>query len=125
MRKKHKDLEGKQSPTKVPPVGVYNPLSPILKTFESIEKENSAKKGSKGKSNFFGVAERFKDPKMTKSKSLVNIPGPAHYQVNYEWEGKKDPKPSKEKEKKHISKILSNGVDKSIYYDEDWEKIHL
>ena len=101
MRKKHKELELKPSNLKLPPVGSYYPLSPALKTFESIQKDSSSKKGTKAKSNFFGVAERFKDPKMTKSKSLINIPGPAQYQLNYEWEGKKDSK-IKEKNKKNL-----------------------
>lgn len=111
-------MELKQLTYKLPAVGSYNPLSPALKTFESIQKDSLSKKGAKAKSNFFGVAERFKDPKMTKSKSLVNFPGPSQYQLNYEWNGKNDSK-NKEKNKKNLSKILSNGVEKSIYYDNE------
>lgn len=57
--------------------------------------------------------------KNTKSRSYVNIPGPGNYQVIYEWEGKKDPKSTKEKEKKNLSKIISKKTDRSIYYEED------
>ena len=70
------------------------------------------------------MEDRFKDPKKNKSKSYVNIPGPGNYNVLIEWEGKIESTKSGTTKKKtvNLSKIISKGVDKSIYYENSMEK---
>jgi len=98
---------------------------PVDKTFASIFKENEKKKGNgKAKSSFFGLSERFKDPKKMKSKSYVNIPGPGNYNVLIEWQGKEESTKSGTTKKKgvNLSKLITKGVDKSIYYEDSCER---
>lgn len=118
-RGKHKEENNKKKNEKFPTALSYDPLS-LDNTFARISKENEKKKGnSKAKTHFFGLQDRFQDPKKFKSKSHVNIPGPGAYNVLIEWEGKEEPKKDKEKKKTvNLSKIISKGVDKSIYYDD-------
>ncbi len=91
-------------------------------TFARIFKENDKNKGNGGKSknHSFGLGDRFKDPKNSKSKSYVNIPGPGNYNLLIEWEGKVDSTKSGDSKKKtiNLSKLISKGVDKSIYYED-------
>lgn len=122
-RQKHKE-EKKSSTQKFPTVGSYDPL-PMDMTFARILKENEKKKGNgKAKTHFFGNSDRFKDPKKIKSKSYVNIPGPGNYNVLIEWEGKVESTKAGTTKKKgvNLSKLISKGVDKSIYYEDSFER---
>jgi hypothetical protein len=63
---------------------------------------------------------RFPDLKKSKSKSLLNVPGPGNYDLISHW---RDPKiyyrkkEEKEKyDKKDWQKLVSKGIEQSIYY---------
>lgn len=66
----------------------------------------------------WGSSVRFADLKKTKSKSLINVPGPGNYDLISPW---LDPKVAYRKksekiDKKDWQKLITKGVEKSIYY---------
>jgi len=63
-------------------------------TLNNLDIRGNLKDPSKKLHPDFKKAERWTNPKTTKSKSTKVIPGPADYELTIQWKGK-----SKEKEK--------------------------
>ena len=124
-REKHKSLEKKKK-SDFPDVGKYNPFPQAYKTFgyalfvndEEKKRNGNRKSAGPGRTNGFGTDTRFKDIKTTKSKEILNVPGPGMYDLVAYWQGKEEgaKKANKGPAKKDWNKLISKGVEKNIYY---------
>ena len=98
-------------------LGSYNPVPTTYDTFWKTFNVFSEKKKKKEKgppSKLFGLEARFPDPKKTKIKNKLNVPGPGNYDMIAQWAGKERAK-SKGEDKKNWMLKISKGFSRSIY----------
>ena len=93
----------------------YNPHYPAFDTFGKLEADIKEKKAGRQREKSMDNAKRFPDDKKGKERS-GSVPGPGHYQMIANWPGKPEKGKKDEVKVKDWMKLISKGVEKSIYY---------